>query len=86
MAEREGREDILEALKEGRVDLVTFTSSSTVKNLVEVLGGMDALQHVKTAAIGPVTADTARSLGIEPDIVAGTYTIDGFVEAIVRGI
>lgn len=86
VTEREGREEILEALKEGRVDLVTFTSSSTVKNLVEVLGGMDALQHVKTAAIGPVTADTARSLGIEPDIVAGTYTIDGFVEAIVRGI
>lgn len=71
-------------LKEGRIDMVTFTSSSTVKNLVNIIGSADVLQGVKTACIGPVTADTAKSLGIEPDIIAKEYTIDGLVEAICK--
>ncbi|MBR1694259.1 MAG: uroporphyrinogen-III synthase, partial [Selenomonas sp.] len=71
-------------LKEGRIDMVTFTSSSTVKNLVKIIGSADFLKDVKTACIGPVTADTAKSLGIEPDIVAKEYTIDGLVEAICK--
>ena len=75
-----------DALRAGAIDLVTFTSSSTVKNLVQILGGADALAGVKTACIGPVTADTARSLGIEPAIVAETYTIDGLVAAIQAGM
>ena len=71
-------------LKEGRIDMVTFTSSSTVKNLVNIIGSAEVLQGVKTACIGPVTADTAKSLGIEPDIIAKEYTIDGLVEAICK--
>ncbi len=71
-------------LKEGRIDMVTFTSSSTVKNLVKIIGSAEALKGVKTACIGPVTADTAKSLGIEPDIIAKEYTIDGLVEAICK--
>ena len=74
------------ALAAGEIDLVTFTSSSTVRNLCQILGGADALAGVKTACIGPVTADTARALGIEPDIVAETYTIDGLVAAIEKHI
>lgn len=71
-------------LKEGRIDMVTFTSSSTVKNLVNIIGSAEVLKGVKTACIGPVTADTAKSLGIEPDIIAKEYTIDGLVEAICK--
>ncbi len=71
-------------LKEGRIDLVTFTSSSTVKNLVNIIGSAEVLKDVKTACIGPVTADTAKSLGVEPDIIAKEYTIDGLVEAICK--
>jgi uroporphyrinogen III methyltransferase/synthase len=71
-------------LKEGNIDMVTFTSSSTVKNLVNIIGSADVLKEVKTACIGPVTADTAKSLGIEPDIIAKEYTIDGLVEAICK--
>ncbi|SFW40329.1 uroporphyrinogen-III C-methyltransferase [Selenomonas ruminantium] len=71
-------------LKEGRIDMVTFTSSSTVKNLVNIIGSAEVLKSVKTACIGPVTADTAKSLGIEPDIIAKEYTIDGLVEAICK--
>ena len=71
-------------LKEGNIDMVTFTSSSTVKNLVNIIGSAEVLKDVKTACIGPVTADTAKSLGIEPDIIAKEYTIDGLVEAICK--
>ena len=62
------------------------TSSSTVTTLVKILGTAAPLQHAKTACIGPVTAETARKNGIEPDIVAETYTIDGLVSAIQANI
>ncbi|SDP52347.1 uroporphyrinogen-III C-methyltransferase [Selenomonas ruminantium] len=71
-------------IQDGQFDMVTFTSSSTVKNLVEIIGSAELLKDVKTACIGPITADTAKSLGIEPDIVAEEYTIDGLVEAICK--
>ena len=77
-------EALTSELNEGRIDMVTFTSSSTVKNLVNIIGSADVLNGVKTACIGPVTADTAKSLGIEPDIIAKEYTIDGLVEAICK--
>ena len=64
------------------IDVVTFTSSSTVKNLVQQLGNITSLQQTKIACIGPVTADTARNYALEPDIVAENYTIDGLVNAI----
>ena len=77
-------EALVSELLAGSFDMVTFTSSSTVKNLVKIIGSADSLRDVKTACIGPVTADTAKSLGIEPDIVAKEYTIDGLVEAICK--
>ncbi|MBR1695577.1 MAG: uroporphyrinogen-III synthase, partial [Selenomonas sp.] len=73
-------------LKNGEIDLVTFTSSSTVTNLIRIVGSAEALDGVKMAAIGPVTADTAKANGIAPDIVASEYTIDGLVEAIKANI
>ncbi|MCH3958206.1 MAG: uroporphyrinogen-III C-methyltransferase [Selenomonas sp.] len=75
-------EALREQLAGGVIDLVTFTSSSTVRNLIQILGSAAPLQTVKTACIGPVTADTARQNGVEPDMVADTYTIDGLVETI----
>ena len=79
-------ESLREKLAAGEIDLVTFTSSSTVTNLVKIIGSADALKGIKTAAIGPVTAETAKGNGIEPDIVAKEYTIDGLVEAIKENI
>ena len=64
------------------IDLVTFTSSSTVKNLIGVVGA-EALKNIKTATIGPITADTLKDFGIEADIEAAEYTIAGLVEAIL---
>jgi hydroxymethylbilane synthase len=65
------------------VDLVTFTSSSTVRHFVEAMPG--ALpDRVRVACIGPITAQTARELGLRVDIIAQEYTTRGLVDAIVR--
>lgn len=80
--EVEGGAALAEHLTRGEIDVVTFTSSSTVKNLVKMLGNITPLRQAKIACIGPVTADTARSFALEPDIVAEEYTIDGLVNSI----
>jgi uroporphyrinogen-III synthase len=80
--------------------IVTFTSSSTVKNFVELLGGSRAasrLPHVASAeespfhairfaSIGPVTSATLREKGLRVDVEANEYTIPGLVQAIVEMI
>ena len=80
------KQELLQALKTGGIDTVTFTSSSTVSNF------MDLLQHENTdlllkdvvfASIGPITSDTARELGITPDIEAREFTIPGLIDAIL---
>lgn len=72
-------------------DVITFTSSSTVRNFVSLLdlkedGGParpPILEGVKLASIGPVTSVTLRQLGLPVDIEAREYTIPGLVNAIV---
>jgi uroporphyrinogen III methyltransferase/synthase len=76
---------LITKLKEGAVDLVTFTSSSTVKNFCALLppDSLETLlKDVSVASIGPITADTARDLGFKVDIIAESYTIPGLCEAI----
>jgi uroporphyrinogen-III synthase len=70
----------------GHIDAVTFTSSSTVRNWVEMSGehGRRVLSHASVFCIGPVTAESARSLGIRVDAVAQEHTVDGLVETIVN--
>jgi hydroxymethylbilane synthase len=65
------------------VDVVTFTSSSTVRHFVEALEGRLG-DRVTVACIGPITAQTARDLGLRVDIIAQEYTARGLVDAIVR--
>ncbi|MGE5406045.1 MAG: uroporphyrinogen-III synthase, partial [Candidatus Saccharibacteria bacterium] len=74
-------------LENGEVDVVTFTSSSTVTNFVQMLGPAinDKLKNkAKIACIGPITAETARQTGFEVDLVAADYTIDGLVKALLE--
>jgi uroporphyrinogen III methyltransferase/synthase len=76
--------DLREALQSGAIDVVTFASSSTVRNFCTSLGD-DAsalLAGTVVACIGPVTAATAGSLGLHPAVVAAEHTIPGLVEAI----
>ncbi|MCI0814210.1 MAG: uroporphyrinogen-III synthase, partial [Chloroflexi bacterium] len=77
---------VLAAIREGRIDIVTFTSSSTVRNLLAILGpGAAALKGESRpliACIGPITADTARENGLTVDVMASEYTVEGLVEAL----
>ena len=76
-------------LLEDGVDILTFTSSSTVRHFVEQLGPERAHRLARQAlvvVIGPITAATARELGLQVDIVASTYTLDGLVEALVASV
>ncbi len=78
---------ILKRLEERTIDMITFTSSSTVKNFHAFLPpkSFDSLiQGVTIASIGPITADTARNLGFEVHIVAESYTIPGLCRAIQK--
>ena len=80
--------EICRQLSEGEIDVITFTSSSTVKNLAKILGegAAELINSVKTAAIGPVTAATCREQGIRVDIEAKEYTIDGLVDGLVEAL
>jgi uroporphyrinogen III methyltransferase/synthase len=70
-----------------QIDVITFTSSSTVENFVRLLEGEDPvpiLRGVTIACIGPITARTAVDIGLQVDIVSAEFTIPGLVAAIVR--
>ncbi|HMY88284.1 MAG TPA: uroporphyrinogen-III C-methyltransferase [Microthrixaceae bacterium] len=70
-------------------DAVTFTSSSTAEHFVAALGGPDAAAAGAppvVACIGPVTAATARELGLEVTAEAAVYSIDGLVDAVVDAV
>lgn len=70
-------------LLSGEIDVITFTSSSTVSNLVAVFKEeQPAINSAKVACIGPKTADTAVRAGLRVDIVASEHTIPGLVVAI----
>ena len=76
-------DELIAALQNKEVDMVTFTSSSTVTNFLKVLGGKkELLEGVACAAIGPVTAATCTKNGITPAVTAGTFTIAGLTDAI----
>jgi uroporphyrinogen-III synthase len=98
---QESRRRLQAALKnpERRPQVVVFTSSSTVKNFVDLLGSRRAghgrgrgrprhtsLEGIQMASIGPVTSSTLRELGLPVDIVAKEFTIPGLVMAIVKKI
>lgn len=77
---------IRDYLTEGAIDLITFTSSSTVRNFVTLLDAADPAQlvgSVKIASIGPITSATARELGLPVHIEAQEYTINGLIQAIL---
>ncbi len=69
----------------GRIDAVTFTASSTVQRFVEQVGRDAATSgRFATAVIGPITADTARALGMTVSVEADQSTVPGLVAALVK--
>jgi uroporphyrinogen III methyltransferase / synthase len=78
-------QEVKELFQKKIIHVITFTSSSTVKNFVELLAEKNISKMIKgavVASIGPITADTAASLGIRTDIMPKNYTIPGLVKAI----
>lgn len=83
----ENREEVVKAFREERVDLITFTSSSTVRNFVTLITEVEPnyqqlLAPSKIVCIGPICAGTAESLGLKVNAVADPATIEGLMEAI----
>lgn len=77
-------EEVREMLKRGRIDVITFTSSSTVRNLLSMLGrDTKTLEGPVLACIGPITAEPLKEIGIEPHIICRKYTIEELVREIV---
>jgi uroporphyrinogen-III synthase len=69
-----------------RPHVVTFTSSSTVRNFMGLVGerATVVLDGIRLASIGPVTSSTLREFGLRVDIAAKEFTIPGLVRAIVH--
>ena len=81
VSDNENIDAVKSQLDNGEIDFVTFTSSSTVENFVKAFG-VESLSKVKTAAIGPITAQTLKNFGVDVAIVAEIFTINGLVDAI----
>jgi uroporphyrinogen III methyltransferase / synthase len=75
----------VERVQRGEVDALTFTSSSTVANLCDLLSGVPEPQPL-VASIGPVTSKTAIDRGLRVDVEAAEHTIGGLVEALLRAL
>jgi uroporphyrinogen III methyltransferase/synthase len=74
-----------EMIDRNQVDVITFTSPSTVTNFIDIIGKDRALpEYVKIACIGPVTLGAARKAGLKVDIMQGPYVISGLVDAIIK--
>jgi uroporphyrinogen III methyltransferase/synthase len=73
-----------ELLASGTLSAVTFTSSSTVRNLMGLVGGdVSLFNDVRVLSIGPVTTATARALGLRVDVEATEHTVPGVVAALL---
>lgn len=78
------KKELEELFKENQIDVITFTSSSTVNNFIKIMGsGFKLSRNVKIACIGPVTAATAKKAGIAVDIHQEEYTMEGLVGALI---
>lgn len=80
-------DEIRGLFKKGKIALVTFTSSSTVANFLDMFKkgeGIEFLKNVKVASIGPITKNTANGYGIETTIMPNQYTVPALADVIVK--
>jgi uroporphyrinogen III methyltransferase/synthase len=86
---RDSDPDIYKMLLERQIDIVTFTSASSVRHFVKLIGeeqATDLLAGTLVASIGPVTAEAAQQMGIETSIMPKEYTVPALVQAILDAI
>ncbi len=75
-------EGVADRISAGEVDVLAFASSSTVRNFVDLYGGLPPAE-VRVASIGPVTSETCRELGLRVDAEGDPHDLDGLVAAVV---
>ena len=83
---REALSEVWGELEAGKIDMLTFTSSSAFAGFMRAAGEENArrwIQRARVASIGPVTSATARRWGVAPDVEAAESTIPGMARAIV---
>ena len=83
---REALSEVWGELEAGKIDMLTFTSSSALDGFMRAAGEENVrrwIQRVRVASIGPVTTATARRWGVAPDVEAAESTIPGMTRAIV---
>jgi uroporphyrinogen III methyltransferase/synthase len=78
--------ELIAAMQARRVDWITFTSSSTVRNFVELLGSdyAEKLAGIKLASIGPITTQTLEEFQLHPAAAAEQFNISGLIDAMVK--
>ena len=79
---RDDLERMRQLVRTAAIDLITFTSSSTVNNFQAMLGMQ--VTGLKAAAIGPITAQAARAKGFDVVVSPAAYTVDSLFDAILR--
>jgi uroporphyrinogen III methyltransferase/synthase len=85
--ERDSDQDVYRMLLDRQIDAVTFTSPSSVRNFVKLLGedqAVDLLRTTVVACIGPVTAEAAQQLGIDTNVMPERFTIADLVDSLVE--
>ena len=83
---KENISELVRLLHAGQVDMITFTSPSTVRNLLSELDeqARESLRSVQIAVIGPVTAEAVQKAGFTAQVMPAEYSIDGLLDVIVR--
>jgi uroporphyrinogen III methyltransferase/synthase len=86
LPEAAAKEEIRKLLNGEKIDYITFTSSSTVKNFMTMIGAenLQKLLNTRVVCIGPVTAETAKEKGLQVAAMADIYTIDGLVDKLLQ--
>ncbi|MDE3839797.1 uroporphyrinogen-III synthase [Bacillus methanolicus] len=83
------RTQLVDIIQDGKLDILTFTSSSTVSHFMKIVQENNSFEKIKdciVACIGPVTAEKASSLGLKVDVVPKIFTIEEMVKGIVKYI
>jgi len=79
------KEQLLELIRNDGIDVITFTSTSTVTNFLEIMGGdFICPAKIRIACIGPITEAAARRAGFNVDIRQDEYTVEGLVQSLVQ--
>jgi uroporphyrinogen III methyltransferase/synthase len=81
--ESENLEQVRTFLSDGKINIITFFSPSSVRNFVELFG-VEILRGVLVAVIGPTTSESAKEAGLEIHVVAKQQTAESLVQGIVE--